>query len=84
MRICSSPLQNREMKPHLIDPKLFDRLEGLNSRYALLTRRVEALRDAAAAFDQPPDPELANFEALQRKIKAEVVRLLESVLRELK
>ena len=72
------------MKPHLIDPELFDRLEGLNERYALLTRRVETLQDEAAAYDQPPDPELANFEALQSKVKVEVVGLLESVLRELK
>ena len=71
------------MKPHLIDPELFDRLEGLNSRFALLTRRVEVLRDAAANFDQPPNPELANLEALQRKVKAEVVALLESMLRDL-
>ena len=71
------------MKPHLIDPELFDRLEGLNSRYALLTRRVEALRDAAANFDQPADPELANLEALQRKVKAEAVGFLKGMLREL-
>ena len=73
------------MKPHLIDPELFDRLEGLNSRYALLTRQIDTLQDEAAVYDRPPDPsKLANFEALRRKVKAEVVALLEDALRELK
>ena len=72
------------MKPHLIDSELFDRLEGLNSRYALLTRQLETLQDEAAVYDRPPDPsKVANFEALRRKVKAEVRAILESMLREL-
>ena len=72
------------MKPHLIDPELFDRLEGLNSRYALLTRQIDTLQDEAAVYDQPPDPnKLASFEALRRKVKADVLEILEGMLREL-
>lgn len=72
------------MKPQLFDADLLDLLEGLNERYALLTRRVEALQDEAAAFDRPPDPgKLAHFEALRRKVKAEVVKLLHDLLDEL-
>ncbi|CAN5843165.1 hypothetical protein BH24DEI2_BH24DEI2_25000 [soil metagenome] len=71
--------------PHLFDSELLDRLEGLNERYALLTRQIETLQDEAAVYDQPPDPgKRATFEALQQKVKAEVVGLLEGVVREIK
>ena len=72
------------MKPHLFNPELLDLLEGLNERYALLTRQIDSLQDEAAVYDRPPDPnKLATFEALQRKVKAEVVAILEGMLREL-
>ena len=69
------------MAKHLFDPDLLDRLEGLNERYALLTRRLEALHDEASSFDQPPNAnQLANFEIAQRKIKNEVGEILKEVL----
>ena len=69
------------MAKHLFDPDLLDRLEGLNQRHALLTRRIEELHDEAATYDRPPDPtRLASFEALRRKIKNEVTQILKEVL----
>ena len=72
------------MKPYLFDAAILDQLEGLNERYALLSRRIEALQDEAAAYDRPADAnQLATFEALQQKVKAEVVAILKGVLSEL-
>ena len=69
------------MAKHLFDPDLLDRLEGLNERYALLTRRNEELHDEAAAYDRPPDPtQLASFETLRHKVKNEVEEIVREVL----
>ena len=58
------------MKPHLIVSELSDRLEGLDSRFALLTRQIDTLKDEVAIYDRPPDPsKLANSEILRRKVK---------------
>lgn len=37
----------------LFDTGLLDELEGLSERYALLSQRIEALLDEAAAYDRP-------------------------------
>ena len=69
------------MKPHLFASDLLDQLEGLNERYALLTRQIEALQDEAAVYDRPPDVnKLATFEVLRQKVKAEVGTLLRIAL----
>ena len=68
----------------LFDPDTLDQLEGLNERYALLTRRAEALQDDAASFDRPPDlTQLNTFEALRRKVKQEAADLLKGLLEDL-
>ncbi len=69
------------MPNHLFDPALLDQLEGLNERYALLSRRLEQLQDQAASFDQRPDPgQVSILEAQRRKLKAEAIALLEELL----
>lgn len=73
------------MAKQLFDPEVLDRLEGLNARYGLLTRRIEALQDEAASFDRPPDlGQLNHFESLRRKVKSEAAELLQTVLNDLK
>ena len=68
----------------LFDPEVLDRLEGLNARYSLLTRRIETLQDEAASFDRPPDlGQLNQFETLRRKLKTEAAELLQAILLEL-
>jgi len=65
----------------LFDPEVLDRLEGLNARYGLLTRRIEALQDEAASFDRPPDlGQLNGLESIRRKVKGEVAELLQAIL----
>lgn len=72
------------MPIHLFDPALFDQLEGLNERYAVISRRLEQLQDQAASFDQYPEPgQTATLEALQQKVKAEAVAFLEAMLESL-
>ena len=72
------------MAKQLFNPEVLDRLEGLNARYGLLTRRIEALQDEAASFDRPPDlGQLNQFETLRRKLKLEAVELLQGILLEL-
>ncbi|CAN5869319.1 hypothetical protein BH24DEI2_BH24DEI2_06710 [soil metagenome] len=68
----------------LFGSELLDTLEGLNERYLLLTRQIETLQDDAAIYDQPPDSgKLATFETLRHNVEAEVVGLLEDMLRKL-
>lgn len=69
------------MARRLFNPEVLDRLEGLNARYGLLTRQIEALQDEAATFDRPPDlGQLNHFEALRRKVKSEAAELLRAIL----
>lgn len=69
----------------LFDLNLLDRLEGLNARYTLLTKRLEELTDKAATYDREPDrTELQKYEALRQKVRAEALALAEELLKALR
>ena len=64
----------------LFDPALLDELEGLNQRYALLSRRIAELYDDAAAFDQPPDrQQVRKYQEIQSKVKEKAVSIIKQL-----